>query len=106
MCHSLDAVDSREPLSKRYAMRILTALGMAGTNQKVLSSRRHGEAPIDAPRGLRGPHRFWALARHFTEECPDAAGVSRDASEANSPAGQARDASLGRRSRGAGPAEP
>jgi hypothetical protein len=79
---------------------------MGGANQKVLSSRPHGEAPIDAPWGLRGPHRFWALADDFAEECPDAAGVSRDASEANPPAGQARDAPLGRRLRGAGPAEP
>src|SRR5215467_13069784 len=93
------------PLPNRYRLESLDCAGHGGRAAKVLSSRWHGEAPANAPGGLRGPHRFWALAGDVAEEGPDAAGVSCDASDAHSPAGQARDAPVGRRPRGAGPAE-
>src|SRR5215831_16897321 len=91
------AVYNRHPLPLRYRRAVVTPLGMAGECEKVLLSRPHGEAAADAPRGLRGPHRFGALADDAAQESPDALGVSRHAPETKPPARQTRVAPVGRR---------
>src|SRR5215470_12319197 len=87
-------------------MMVLTRAGHGRREPRVLSSRRHVDAPTHTPGRLRGADRFALVARHSKQEGPNAAGLSRDAPATTPPTRQTRVAPMGRRPRGAGPAEP